>query len=606
MHFMGMFFGFAQSKTYELKGENDDDLYPYMRYWKEVSVSKKSLNEAVYQLEQGSFKTFDPKIGRNLGLFPEPIWFNISVKNISDNHHFYWWTFYSHADSIIVYEQQRSKWRAIDTLLRNKVLKERKAKHRALTHPLSLGTGEERNYLIKIINSRHTQNSFISLTTPTYHLLWENGFYWTIGSFIGIFLLTGAVSLIMGLVTRERTFMLFFVYMLTVSALTLYNELMIPIIKNKSLFSLLNHTHPLPLSLIATCLNFYMVDFIFGKVKNTKPLHTLNILNTTCLALGSIALVGYMLFTNSLHSGQTLFLFGWYGILACIFISIVVTALKIIILSIEYKKLYFGIPFLLLIIIVNPATYNLNYSGIFSFYEITYPNYFFWFVSGEFIFIVFLIGWRYKKDLEYRHKLEIKFNQMELSILSDERKQIARDLHDDLGATINTIKLLATNSYPEDKRLIETVTIASNDIRVFYNKLSHKTTDASLRASIEKLVMLHNSYKRVKFSCIFSGDEALLSDIHKENIYKIVSEICNNTLKHAQATDATIQFLIDPTTAQLIAEDNGTGFSAEKVQDVKGMGIKNVKERVALMKGKLHISSNKGNTTYIIDIPLKK
>ncbi|MFA7444658.1 MAG: ATP-binding protein [Flavobacteriaceae bacterium] len=604
--FVGLFSGYSQGRTYELDGANDDDLYPYMLYWKDTSEGKNSLNEAVLNLRQGNFKAFDSENGKNLGLFPEPVWLYLNVKNISERHRTYWWAFYTHTDTIIIYEKQNLQWQAADTLVRNKLLGERNIRHRASAYLVSLENGEEQSYLVQLINPRHTQNSFVSLTTPVHHLLWEKGFYWTIGSFIGIFLITGIVSLIIGFVVRERTFFLFFVYLFAVSVLILYEELMVAVIDNETVFSLINSIHPLPLSLIATCLNFYIVDYIFGKADNSKLLRFLTLLNTICLFTGTLSLAVYMLFMTDLHSGQTLFLWAWYGIICCIFISILVTALKIIILSVQYKKLYYGIPFLLLIVFVNPATYILNYSGIFSFYQITYPNYFYWFVSAEFIFIGFLMGWRYKKNLEDRHRLEIEFTQRELTVLNDERKQIARDLHDDLGATINAIKLFVTNSYPDDKPLVETISKASNDIRIFYKKLIQKPSDESVKESIEKLTAAYNGYGQIRFGCIFSGDESLLSDIQKENIYKIVSEIFTNTLKHSKATEATVQLLIDSTSAQLIAEDNGTGFSVEQAQKARGMGVKNIHQRVAVMRGKLHISSGKGNTTYIIEIPVKR
>lgn len=596
---------YPQSKILELNEHSDEDLYPYMLFWKETTDKQNSLNEAVLNLEQGNFKAFGKEKDKNMGLFPKPVWFYLHVKNISQHQKRYWWTFYTHADTIIIYQKQQVQWEATDTLVRNRLLRERSVKHRTPTHSVLLENGEQASYMAKIINPRHTQNSFVSFTSPTYNLLWEKEFYGIIGSFVGVFLITGIVSLIIGIIIRERAFILFFLYMLTVSVLTLYEELLFPVIGNQFIFSLINRMHPLPLSLIATCLNFYIVDYIFGKRNHTKLLRILTLSNTLFLITGIICLLIYVIFMNSVNSGQTLFVWAWNILIAGVFVSILATALKTIILSFYHKKLHYGIPFLALVIIINPAAYMMNYSGILPFYEITYPNYFYWFVSTEFIFIGFLMGWKYKKNLAQKHKLEIEFAQKELAILNDERKQIARDLHDDLGATINAIKLLVTNSYPADKRLIETITSASNDIRVFYNKLLHKTTADSLKESLEKLTTLHNSYGQVKFSCIFTGKETLLSDTQKENIYRIVTEIFTNILKHAQATEATIQLLIDNTSAQLIAEDNGTGFSVEQAQNTKGMGIKNIRQRVNLMKGKLHISSDRGNTTYIIDIPIK-
>src|SRR5690606_22116519 len=341
------------------------------------------------------------------------------------------------ADTIVIHTKQDEKWSIADTLVRQKLMLDRKVRHRALTYATTLHQDQEQRYLVQIINPRHTQNSFLNFTSPSFNLFWEKEFYWTIACFVGIFLITGFISLIIGVIIKERAFILFFLYMLAISLLTLFDELMTTIISNEIIYLWVNRMHPLPLSLIATCLNFYIVDFIFGKIQNSKELRVLNWLNTVCLVFGISLLVVYMIFMPQLHSGQTLFMVGWYLSIACIVISITVIAIKVIMLSVRYKMLHYGIAFLLLIVIINPATYNLNYSGIFSFYQITYPNYFYWFISAEFIFIGFLIGWRYKKNLDHRHKLEIEFAQRELNILKNERKQIARDLHDDLGATIN-------------------------------------------------------------------------------------------------------------------------------------------------------------------------
>lgn len=597
---------YPQEKILELNESSDEDLYSYMLYWRDTTHKQNSLREAVLNLEQGNFKSFETNKGKNLGLYPEPVYFYLRVKNISDYQKRYWWTFYTHADTIIIYKKQQN-WEPVDTLFRNKTLGKRKIRHRSLIHLTLIEKGEYVDFMAKIINSRHTQNSFVSFNSPTYNLLWEKEFYWNVGSFIGIFFITGIVSLIIGIIIKERAFVLFSIYMLTVSVLALYEELLFPVIENQFIFSLLNRMLPLPLAVIATCLNFYIVDYIFGvKNYNTKLLRFLSLSNTICLTLGIVCLVVYMIFMKNLHSGQPMYKIVWQALIIGVFVSMLLTVIKALILSFHHKKPHYGIAFLALVIIINPATYMMNYSGIISLYKITYPNYFYWFVSAEFIFIGFLMGWRFKKSLQQKHHLEIEFAQKEVAVLNDERKQIARDLHDDLGATINTIKLLITNSYPSDKRLIEIVNSASNDIRVFYNKLLHKTTTSSLKESLEKLTELHNSYGQVQFNCIFTGNEDLLSATQKENIYKIVTEIFTNIIKHAQATEATLQLLIDSTSAQLIVEDNGVGFYIAQAENTKGMGIKNIRQRVNLMKGKVYISSNKGNTTYIIDIPIKK
>src|SRR5690606_15192848 len=179
---------------------------------------------------------------------------------------------------------------------------------RSLIHLTLIEKGEYVDFMAKIINSRHTQNSFVSFNSPTYNLLWEKEFYWNVGSFIGFFFITGIVSLIIGIIIKERAFVLFSIYMLTVSVLALYEELLFPVIENQFIFSLLNRMLPLPLAVIATCLNFYIVDYIFGvKNYNTKLLRFLSLSNTICLTLGIVCLVVYMIFMKNLHSGQPMY-----------------------------------------------------------------------------------------------------------------------------------------------------------------------------------------------------------------------------------------------------------------------------------------------------------
>src|SRR5690606_6935416 len=264
-----------------------------------------------------------------------------------------------------------------------------------------------------------------------------------------------------------------------------------------------------------------------------------------------------------------------------------------------------------LLAFINPAGYFLNYSGILNYYEITYPNYFYWFVCGEFLLIGIVLGWRYKQNLKLKHQLELdyqkqkeQFAQKELEIQKDERKQIARDLHDDLGATINTVKLLVTNSYPNDNKLIEIIDIANKDIRKFHQKLSKEKNDYLLKDKVQELVNRSNDLNKTKFNFIFNGEEFNFNLKIKDTLNHICSELLTNVLKHAEASEATLQILIDNIEIQLNIEDNGKGMDENEIKSSKGNRLKNIYSRVENLQGKIHLSSNKFNTTFIIQIPL--
>src|SRR5690606_34777798 len=146
--------GYSQGKIYETNGIQDDELYPYMLYWKETSNTKTGLNEAVFNLEQGNFKAFDLEKGKNIGLFPESIWFYLNVKNTARGSQTFWWSFFTHADTIIIHIKQKKQWKATDTLVRQKLLRDRKVRHRALTYSTTLNKEQEQSYLAQIINPR--------------------------------------------------------------------------------------------------------------------------------------------------------------------------------------------------------------------------------------------------------------------------------------------------------------------------------------------------------------------------------------------------------------------------------------------------------------------
>jgi signal transduction histidine kinase len=79
-------------------------------------------------------------------------------------------------------------------------------------------------------------------------------------------------------------------------------------------------------------------------------------------------------------------------------------------------------------------------------------------------------------------------------------------------------------------------------------------------------------------------------------------ELSNNILKHANATEATLQLIYYDTYLELMAEDNGTWIPENKKE---GIGLMNINSRVNYLKGKINIDSGKSGTTIVIQIPYK-
>jgi signal transduction histidine kinase len=75
-------------------------------------------------------------------------------------------------------------------------------------------------------------------------------------------------------------------------------------------------------------------------------------------------------------------------------------------------------------------------------------------------------------------------------------------------------------------------------------------------------------------------------------------------VKHARASTANIDISIGDSNVVLIIEDDGIGFQDDHVQS--GIGLKNIRSRVAFLNGSLNIDKNKQGVTVIIEIPIHK
>jgi two-component system, NarL family, sensor kinase len=104
----------------------------------------------------------------------------------------------------------------------------------------------------------------------------------------------------------------------------------------------------------------------------------------------------------------------------------------------------------------------------------------------------------------------------------------------------------------------------------------------------------------------FGFDDNRLEYNIEINLYRIIQELISNILKHAKASEVSIQLLKKETYLNIVVEDNGIGFDVNQVKNKKGMGLKNIESRVNSLGGEFNIDSGKGaGTTITINIPIK-
>ena len=193
-----------------------------------------------------------------------------------------------------------------------------------------------------------------------------------------------------------------------------------------------------------------------------------------------------------------------------------------------------------------------------------------------------------------------------------ERTRIARDLHDGLGSLFSTIKMHFSTLQDEEQQLkenslfkksYELVNTASTEVRrIAHNMMPEVLLRVGLTDALKDLAGTINSAKLLNISLQFYGMDKRLNASTEIMLYRIIQELLNNIIKHAQATEAIIQFNRDGNQLQITVEDNGRGFNTQQVEEKKHAGLETIQSRVNYLNGKLSIESQQGlGTTVMMD-----
>lgn len=183
-----------------------------------------------------------------------------------------------------------------------------------------------------------------------------------------------------------------------------------------------------------------------------------------------------------------------------------------------------------------------------------------------------------------------------------DRKELARELHDNLGQKMNGISMYISkisDDMPENKDLKKVKELAHetiDDLGFLINSISVKQIEEhSLDYAIEKLISYLPGTIKVKRNYKFKGDT--LSSFIKSQIFRIVQEALNNVVKYSGATEVVVNLRQEGAILSLSIEDNGKGFVVEKV--LNGNGLQNITQRVRHSNGLLDIDSQEGVGTRI-------
>ncbi len=213
---------------------------------------------------------------------------------------------------------------------------------------------------------------------------------------------------------------------------------------------------------------------------------------------------------------------------------------------------------------------------------------------------------------------ELRDIDLMLESQEKERQLIANDLHDHLGSMLATLKLNFQNLKRQgddvpvkQQQLYEKTDLLIEDAYQSVRNIAHLKNlgvvgNQGLLTSVKKMAEKMSVLEKFTINVIPFGLKERLDNQIEIALFRMIQELCTNSIKHAQADEVNVYLTQDDATnINIMIEDNGKGFDASNLPNQSGMGLRAIEKKVEQMGGAFTIDSirSKG-TTVILDIPL--
>ncbi len=250
-----------------------------------------------------------------------------------------------------------------------------------------------------------------------------------------------------------------------------------------------------------------------------------------------------------------------------------------------------------------------------DFAQQTFRELYVWLGVAVSLFFALGVFW-IQKIFKYMKKVEQEKRDMEKNLLNaiiqaeeTERKRFAKDLHDGLGPILSTVKMSLSSvtrieKDDQTKKILHHTDLvideAIKSIREISNNLSpHILNNFGLNKAVRNFInkINYSDTIKIKYTSNFGDDRF---DTNTEVVlYRVLCELINNTIKHAEAT--TISILLEKSDGKITCRyrDNGKGFDKSLLYSpqLSGMGFSNMVTRINSLNGSFDLTSEKDKGT---------
>ena len=224
------------------------------------------------------------------------------------------------------------------------------------------------------------------------------------------------------------------------------------------------------------------------------------------------------------------------------------------------------------------------------------------------------------QQIDYENLVQLQKDQASqiVEAQEEERKRIAKDIHDGIGQILTALKFSVESINLENR---ENSAKKLQDLKVVFGQLIKdvravtfsltppELSDHGIAPALKKMT---EEISKLSGKNIFFENKTdfqkRFDSLTETNLYRVAQEAVNNSLKYANSTFVLVSVSHTKDLLSIVIDDNGAGFDVDAVEASEkglGMGLFFMKERVKYVDGRLFVNSTKGEGTRItINIPL--
>ena len=204
------------------------------------------------------------------------------------------------------------------------------------------------------------------------------------------------------------------------------------------------------------------------------------------------------------------------------------------------------------------------------------------------------------------------------SIKDDERKRIAREIHDELGQNLMALKLDVTMLHQRTAvrhprlngraaAVLENIDATIRSVRAIINDLHPSTLELGLCPAVEWLIGEFGKRSGIQARMAMSGgDGAGLGQRRTAAVFRAIQESLVNVMRHANAARVSVEVEIGACELLAVVEDDGVGIEPGRLAQVQSFGLRGMRERLGALGGSVAFSSSRGSGTRVeIRLPLR-